>query len=189
MSCNSWDGFAEFIWGETRECRTREQTSRPPHLEGIYITARKFGRTGGGIKTKRFALHICRVRPHFQPKLLIAMQPQSSKNPTVQIFRDGNFKAMVFPVVMYGCESWTIKKAEHWRIDAFELWCWRRLLRDPTNPSWRKSVLHIHWKDWCWSWNSNTLATWCEELTHLKRPWCWERLKAGGEVDAKGWDG
>ena len=38
---------------------------------------------------------------------------------------------MVFPVVMYGCESWTIKKAEHWRIDAFELWCWRRLLRDP----------------------------------------------------------
>ena len=40
-------------------------------------------------------------------------------------------KAMVFPVVMYGCENWTIKKAEHWRIDAFELWCWRRLLRVP----------------------------------------------------------
>ena len=40
-------------------------------------------------------------------------------------------KAMVFPVVMYGCESWTIKKAEHWRMDAFELWCWRRLLRVP----------------------------------------------------------
>ena len=40
-------------------------------------------------------------------------------------------KAIVFPVVMYGCESWTIKKAEHWRIDAFELWCWRRLLRVP----------------------------------------------------------
>ena len=50
-------------------------------------------------------------------------------------------KAMVFPVVMYGCESWIVKKAEHWRIDAFELWCWRRLLRvlwtarDPTSPS------------------------------------------------------
>ena len=40
-------------------------------------------------------------------------------------------KAMIFPLVMYGCESWTIKKAEHWKIDAFELWCWRRLLRDP----------------------------------------------------------
>ena len=46
-----------------------------------------------------------------------------------------------------------------------------------------------HWKDWCWSSNSNTLATWCEELTHWKRPWCWERLKAGGEGDNRGWDG
>ena len=81
-------------------------------------------------------------------------------------------KVMVFPVVTYGCASWTIKKAEHPRIDAFELWCWRRLLRvlglqgDPTSPSQRKWVLNIHWTDWCWSWNFNTLATWCEELTH-----------------------
>ena len=58
---------------------------------------------------------------------------------------------------------------------------------DPTSPSLRKLVLNIHWKDWCWSWNSNTLAPWCEELTHLKRPW--ERLKAGGEGDDRGWDG
>ena len=104
-------------------------------------------------------------------------------------------KSMFFPVIMYGCESWTIKKAEHWRIDAFELWCWRRLLR----VSWtkrksnqsiqRKSILNIHWKDWCWSWSSNTLAIWCEELTHWKRPWSWERLKAGGEGDNRGWDG
>ena len=43
--------------------------------------------------------------------------------------------------------------------------------------------------DWCWSWNSNTLATWCEELTHWKRSWCWERLKVGGEGDHRGWDG
>ena len=63
-------------------------------------------------------------------------------------------KAMVFPVVMYGCESWTVKKAEH-RIDAFELWCWRRLLRVPwtarrSNQSiLKESVLNIHWKDWC----------------------------------------
>ena len=60
---------------------------------------------------------------------------------------------------------------------------------DPTSPSWRRSVLGVHWKDWCWSWNSNTLATWCEELTHLKRPWCWERLRAGEEGDDRGWDG
>ena len=94
-------------------------------------------------------------------------------------------KAMVFPVVMYRCKSWTIKKAEHWRIDAFELWCWRRLLRVPwtarrSNQSILKEILNIQWKDWCWSWNFNTLATWCKDLTHLKRAWCWERLKAGG---------
>ena len=104
-------------------------------------------------------------------------------------------KAMVFPVVMYGCESWIINKAECWRIDAFKLWCWRRLLRVPWTARrsyqslLRKSVLNIHWKDWCWSWNSNTLATWCEELTHLKRPWYWERLKARREVDDRGWNG
>ena len=102
-------------------------------------------------------------------------------------------KTMAFPVVMYGCESWTIKKAKPQRINAFELWCWRRLLRVPwtarrSNLSvQRKLVLNIHWKVWCWS--SNTLATWCEELTHWKRPWCWGRLSAGGEGDDRGWDG
>ena len=81
-------------------------------------------------------------------------------------------KAIVFPVVMYGCEIWTIKKAEHWRIDAFELWYWRRLLRVPwtarrSNHSILKEInLEYHWKDWCWSWSSNTLATWCKEPTH-----------------------
>ena len=103
-------------------------------------------------------------------------------------------KVMISPVVMYGCESWTIKKAEHWRIDAFELWfedSWESLGQqgNPTSPFQRKSFLNIHWKDWCWSWNFNTLASWCKELTHLKRPWCWERLKAGGEGDDRGWDG
>ena len=93
----------------------------------------------------------------------------------------------VVPVVMYGCESWTIKKAECRRIDAFELWCWRRLLRVPRNA--RRSILGVHWKDWCWSWNSDALATWCEELTHWKRPWWWIRLRVGGEGDDRGWDG
>ena len=98
-------------------------------------------------------------------------------------------KAMVFPVVMYGCESWTVKKAECLRIDAFELWCWGRPLRVPwtariSNQSILKEI-SPGWslEDWCWSWNSNTLATWCEELTHFKRPWCWERLKAEGKGD------
>ena len=96
---------------------------------------------------------------------------------------------------MYGCESWTIKKAECQRIGAFncgvgeDSWESLGLQGDPTSPSLRRSVLSVHWKDWCWSWNSSTLATWCKELTHLKRPWCWERLKVGGEGDDRGWGG
>ena len=56
-------------------------------------------------------------------------------------------------------------------------------------PSERRSVLGVHWKDWCWGWNSNTLATSCKGLTHWKRLWCWEELGAGGEEDNRGWDG
>ena len=98
-------------------------------------------------------------------------------------------KAMVFPGVMYGCESWTIKKAEHWRIDTFELQCWRRLLRVTwTARRYNQSILNIHWNDWCWSWNSNSLATWYKELTYYKIPWCWERVKTGEEGDDRGWD-
>ena len=99
-------------------------------------------------------------------------------------------KAMVFPLVMYGCESWTIKKVEYQRLNAFELWCWRRLLRVPwiarrSKQSILKEISSNLWKDWCWSWNSNTLATWCKELPPWKRPWCWERLEAGGEGDER----
>ena len=60
---------------------------------------------------------------------------------------------------------------------------------DPTSPFWRRSVLGFLWKEWCWSWNSSTLATSCKELTHWKRLWCWEGLGAGGEGDDRGWDG
>ena len=103
-------------------------------------------------------------------------------------------KAMVSTVVMYGCESWTIKKAERWRVDAFELWCWR-LLRVPwtarrSNQSTLKEISpEYSLEGLMLKRNSSTLATWCEELTHLKRPWCWARLKAGGEGDDRGWDG
>ena len=75
-------------------------------------------------------------------------------------------KPTVFPVVMYTCKSWIIKKIESWKIDAFKLWCWRKLLRVPwtvrrskQQPK-RKSTLNIHWKDWGWSWSSHNLATW-----------------------------
>ena len=102
---------------------------------------------------------------------------------------------MIFPVVMYGCESWTIKKAEHWRIDAFEMYCWRKLLRVPwtarkSNQSILKEIsLEYSLEAPMLKLNSNTLATWYEEMAQLKRPWCWERLKAGGEGDYRGWDG
>ena len=94
---------------------------------------------------------------------------------------------------MYGCENWTIKKAECWRDDAFELWCWRRLLRvhwaaRRSNPSIRKEMSPDYSLEGLIL-RLNPLATWCEELTHWKRPWCWERLKAGGEGDDRGWDG
>ena len=100
---------------------------------------------------------------------------------------------MFFPVVMYGCESWTVKKAEWWRIDAFELWCWRRVLRVPwtarrSNQSIAKEIGPKYSLEGLML-KVNTLATWCEELTQWKRPWCWEGLKVGVEGDNRGWGG
>ena len=102
--------------------------------------------------------------------------------------------ASVFPIAMYGCESCTIKKAECRRIDAFELWCWRRLLRVPwtarrSNQSILKEINPEYLLEGLMLKASNTLATWCEEMTHWNRPWCWERLKIEGEEDDRGWDG
>ena len=105
-------------------------------------------------------------------------------------------KAMVFPVVMCWCGSWIIEKAEYWRTDAFELWYWIRLLRVPwtarrSNQSIVKEIspeYSLEAPD-AEAETPSALATWCEKLTHLKRPWCWERLKSGGEGDNRGWDG
>ena len=92
-----------------------------------------------------------------------------------------------------------------WELDyiesgALKKWCFWTVMLEKTLESplearrsnksiLKKSVLNIHWKDWCWSWDSNTLTTWCEDLTQWKRPWCWKRLKVGGEGDDRGWDG
>ena len=74
-----------------------------------------------------------------------------------------------------------------------QLWLWgmNTTGRVRRSESWScvTKQLCVHWKDWCWRWNSNTLATSCKELTHWKRPWCWEGLGAGGEGDDGGWDG
>ena len=89
--------------------------------------------------------------------------------------------AMVFPVVMYGCETWTIKKAECQMMllkcgVGEDSWESLGLQEDPTSLSSKRLVLRVHWKDWCWSWNCNTLATSWEVLTHWKRLWYWERF-------------
>ena len=103
-------------------------------------------------------------------------------------------KAMVFPVVIYECESWNIKKAECQKIDAFELWCWRLLRVLWTVRRSNQSILkeispECSLEGLILKLKFNTLPTWCEEPTHLKRPWCWEGLKVGGEGDDRGWDG
>ena len=104
-------------------------------------------------------------------------------------------KAMVFPVVMYGCESWTIRKAECWRIDAFELWCWRRLLRVPwTARRSSQSILQEISPEY--SLKGLMLKLKLQYLGHLmwradslEKTWGWEKLKAGGEGDDRRWDG
>ena len=103
-------------------------------------------------------------------------------------------KAIVFPVVTYGCESRTVKKAEHRRTDAFKLWCWRRLLRVPwtakrsnqfilkkISPEYSLEGLMLKLK-------FQYFGHLMQIIDSLKRPWCWERLKAG-EGSGRGWDG
>ena len=101
-------------------------------------------------------------------------------------------KAVVFPVVMYGCESWTVKKAEHRRIDAFELWCWRRHLRVPftarrSNQSILKEINPgISLEGMMLKLKLQYFGHLCEQLTHWKRLLCWEGFGAGGEGDNRG---
>ena len=105
-------------------------------------------------------------------------------------------KAMVFS--SSHAPVWELDHKEDWVL---KNWCFwvvvlEKILESPLdckkikpiNPKWDQPWIFI-WKDWCWSWSSsNTLATWSKELTHWKRPWCWERLRARGEGDDRGWD-
>ena len=103
-------------------------------------------------------------------------------------------KAVISPVVMYGCESWTIKKAEDKRTDAFELWRWRRLLRAPwtarrSNQSILKEISPEYWLEGLMlKLKLQYFGHLMRRTDSLERPWCWERLKAGGEGDDRGWD-
>ena len=97
-------------------------------------------------------------------------------------------KAIVFPVFMYGCESCTIKNAERWRIDAFELWCWR-ILESPLDCTEIQPVSPKGNQSWIFIGRSDAEAPVLWPPDAEKWPWCWERLKAGGEDDIRGWDG
>ena len=97
-------------------------------------------------------------------------------------------------------QMWQLDCKEGWVL---KNWCYQIVVQEKTleSPLDSKEIKpispkgnqafgrNIHWKGWCSSWNSNTLATWCEDPTHWNRPWCWERLKAGGEGNNRGWDG
>ena len=109
------------------------------------------------------------------------------------------FKAMIFPVLMYGCKSCTVKKAECWRIDAFELWCWRRLLRVPWTARRSNQSILKEISPGCFleglmlklklQYFGHLMRRGDFTLTHWKRLWCWEGLEAGGEGDNRGWNG
>ena len=130
--------------------------------------------------------HIFSIPKHLKPRQHIKKQRYyfANKGPSSQ--------GCGSPVVVYGCERWTIRKAERLRIDAFKSWCWRRLLRVPwiarsnqsvpkeTNPEYSLEGLML---------KLQYLATCYKELTHWKRVWCWERLRAGGEGGDREWDG
>ena len=103
-------------------------------------------------------------------------------------------KVMVFPVVMYGCKSWTIKKAEHQRIDAFELWCWRRLLRVPwmakrSNQSIQKEISpEYSLEGLMLKLKPQYFGHLMQRADSLEKTWCWERWRAGGEGGDRGWE-
>ena len=149
---------------------------------------------GSKITTDGGCSHEIQKHLLFGRKVLMSLDSVLKSKDTTSPIKVHLVKAVVFPVVMHRCESWTIKKAECWRTDAFKLWFWRRLLRVPwaarstqstlkeISPEYSLDGLMLKLKVYYFS-------HWCEELTHWKRPWCWERLKTGEEGDDRGWDG
>ena len=123
------------------------------------------------------------MKSYDQPRLHIKKQRHyfAKKGPYSQSY--GFSVSHVWMWELDGKESWVPKNWCFWTVVL------EKILESPLDCKEIQPVLNIHWKYWCWNWNSNTLATWCEELTHWKIPWHWERLKAGGEGDNRGWDG
>ena len=167
--------------------------------------ADRWANNGNGDRLYLFALqNHCRCWLQLWNKKTLAPWEKSYDQPRQHIKQQRPYfakkfhlvKAMFFPVVMYGCDTWTMKKAEQWRIDAFELWCWIKTRFweslnwkiKPVNPKENQSWIFIGRTD-AEAEAGQHFGLWCEELTHWKRPWCWKRLKAGGDRDDRGWDG
>ena len=125
-------------------------------------------------------------KSHAQPRQHIKKQRHyfAKKGPSSQSYGFSNSHVWMWELDYK--ESWAPKNQCFWTVVLEKTLEIPLTARTSNQPILKKSTLDIHWKDLCWSWNSNTLATWCEELTlkrpwgHLKRPWCWKRLKAGG---------
>ena len=134
-------------------------------------------------------MHAPWKKSYHQPRQHIQKQRHyvASKGPSSQGY--GFSSSHVWTWELDHEESWEPTNWCFWTVVLASLLRVLGLQGDKSCQSLRKSVLNILWKDWYWSWSSNTLATWCKQLTHLKRPWCWERLRAGGDGDDRGWDG
>ena len=130
----------------------------------------------------------CSLEEKLWPRQHIKKQRHYFTNKALSSQSYGFSSSHVWIWELYSKESWALKNWCFWTV-VLEKTVESPLDCKEIQPVHPKGNQYIHWKDWCWSWNSNTLATWCEELTHWKRLWCWERLKAGAEGDDRGWDG
>ena len=122
------------------------------------------------------------IRSNYTPFL----ESESFSSNMVAWCRSKGTQAIVTDYILSWWIPWT---EEPGRLQSIESQRVRHYWSNLTHIHTQFSILNIHWKDWCRRWYSNTLVTWCEELTHWKRPWCWERFKAGGEGQDRGWDG
>ena len=160
----------------------RKAFSTSPPLDGNEDAWRSLGTKANLLKERR---------PLMMPATLYLIQQRCSW----AITNVHLVKAMVFPVVMYGCESWIIKNSRCWRMDSFGLWCWRRLLRVPctarrSNQSILKEISpEYSLEGLMLKLKLQSFGAWFKEVTNWKRPWGWKRLKAGGEGDDREWDG
>ena len=196
--CASPQGLLDTVWKALMEIHRTLQSLRNPQWEiGLNMINLAFCQCNFKVeKTFIFSNNTC-----YYPSKMLAPWKKSYDQPKQHIQKRRHYFADKGPSSQsYGfCSSdvwmWELDYKESWipKNWCFELLCWKRLLRVPwtvrrSNQSILKEISPEYSLDWCWSWSSNTLATYCEELTHWKRPWWWERLKAG-EGDDRGWDG